>query len=81
MDTFLTPVEAAAYLKLSIETVRRRLRDGTLPSIKIGSKWRISVEALSEQAKAGIVPVEVQRTARRRNVYVPLAITRRGKLA
>ena len=39
----LTPEEAAAILKLSAFTVRKLLRNGTLPGIKIGGgkEWRI----------------------------------------
>jgi excisionase family DNA binding protein len=37
----LTPEEAAAVLKLNLETVRRLLREGKLPGAKIGRSWRI----------------------------------------
>lgn len=37
---FMTPGEAAAALKISSKTLYRRLEDGTIPGIKIGSIWR-----------------------------------------
>jgi excisionase family DNA binding protein len=39
--------EAAALLGCSAETVRRRVRDGTIPSVKIGRKVLISKEVLN----------------------------------
>lgn len=45
MDTlespFLTPQEVAAVLRLSLPTVFRRLREGSIPGFLIGRKWRI----------------------------------------
>ncbi len=43
-----TPDEAASILKLSTYTVRRLLREGTLPGIKIGAGqlWRIRKDQL-----------------------------------
>jgi excisionase family DNA binding protein len=38
--------EAATLLGCSAETVRRRVRDGTIPSVKIGRKVLISREVL-----------------------------------
>jgi excisionase family DNA binding protein len=38
--------EAATLLGCSTETVRRRVRDGTIPSVKIGRKVLISKEVL-----------------------------------
>ncbi len=40
-NELLTPEEAAQYLKLDIETVRRMLREGRLLGAKIGDSWRI----------------------------------------
>ena len=39
--------EAAVVLGCSVETVRRRVRDGTIPAVKIGRKVLISKEILS----------------------------------
>jgi excisionase family DNA binding protein len=38
--------EAATLLGCSAETVRRRVRDGTIPSVKIGRKVLISRDVL-----------------------------------
>jgi excisionase family DNA binding protein len=40
-DEYLTVQEAAAVLKLSIETVRRYVRSGKLKSTKLGRQYRI----------------------------------------
>ncbi len=42
----LSPEAAAAYTGLSLATIRRRLRDGTLPARRIGRLWRLSRPAL-----------------------------------
>ena len=56
----LTPEEAAAILKLSTFTIRKLLRNGTLPGIKIGGgkEWRIDRSDLerylaSQRTKGG----------------------------
>ena len=37
----MTIEQAAKYLQLTTETVRRAAREGSLPSAKIGRRWRI----------------------------------------
>jgi len=37
----LTPAEVAELLKLSKNTVYERLKDGSIPAIKIKGSWRI----------------------------------------
>jgi excisionase family DNA binding protein len=32
--------EAAAYLRLSVETIKRKARAGAIPSAKVGRGWR-----------------------------------------
>jgi excisionase family DNA binding protein len=44
----LTPKEVAAILKVSTKTVERRIADGTIPHIKIGSVVRIPADFLSK---------------------------------
>lgn len=41
---FYTPEELASVLRLSGETIRRRLRDGKLQGLRIGDTWRIPRE-------------------------------------
>jgi len=43
---YLTAAEAAARLGISLRTVRRRIADGSLPSVRIGRAVRIPVAAL-----------------------------------
>jgi len=45
---YLTTDEAAAQLRLSNKTVRRMLIDGRLPGTRIGPRWRISAQVVSE---------------------------------
>ena len=40
----LTVPEAAAELRLSVETVRRALRSGDLPGIRLRRSWRVAVD-------------------------------------
>jgi excisionase family DNA binding protein len=42
----LTVAEAAAYLRISRSAAYRRVEDGTLPVLKLGSRLRVPVEAL-----------------------------------
>jgi excisionase family DNA binding protein len=44
--TYLTAVQAAARLGISLRTVRRRIADGSLPSVKIGGAVRVPASAL-----------------------------------
>ena len=39
-DEILTAREAAKYLKLHVETVKAKARQGLLPAAKIGREWR-----------------------------------------
>ena len=42
----LTIPEAARYLGVSEDTIRRRVKDGGLPSVLLAGKYRISVADL-----------------------------------
>ncbi len=42
VQDFLTLDEAAKMLQMHPVTVRRHLRNGTIPGRKIGGEWRIS---------------------------------------
>jgi excisionase family DNA binding protein len=37
----MTIDEAAAYLRVHPQTIRRRVKDGTLPGARIGRTWRV----------------------------------------
>lgn len=44
----LTPKEVAAILKVSVKTIERRVNDGSIPHIKIGSLVRIPADFLEK---------------------------------
>jgi len=44
----LTVQEAAELLKTSRQQIRKMVRSGLLPAMKIGREWRISAEYLRE---------------------------------
>src|SRR5262245_29138808 len=52
-DDLLTPEEAAEYLKIHLDSVRRLLRSGKLPGAKVGSGWRIKALRWMRYRKAG----------------------------
>ena len=39
---FLTPQEVSEFLRVSVYTVRRWIKEGQLPAYKVGRGWRIS---------------------------------------
>jgi excisionase family DNA binding protein len=45
--TYLTAAQAADRLGISLRTVRRRIADGSLPSVRIGGAVRIPASALA----------------------------------
>lgn len=49
----LTLDEAAAFLRLHRETVRRLLQRGVLPGVKVGGTWRIHRRDLEEYLRRG----------------------------
>lgn len=53
-DDFYTPEEVAARLRLSAGTIRRLLREGTLPGRKVGKRqWRIHRDDLEDYLRGG----------------------------
>ena len=53
MPELLTANEAAAFLKLHSDTVKRKAREGELPAAKIGRQWRFDVDELREWLRNG----------------------------
>jgi len=43
-----TAVEAARYLKLHVETLRRKSRAGEVPALRLGGQWRYRKDLLDE---------------------------------
>lgn len=50
---FLTPEEVASLLRVPPGAVRRLLRRGELPAVRIGSAWRVEEEALERWVRRG----------------------------
>jgi excisionase family DNA binding protein len=48
MDEVLTIEEAAKYLKVSEDVIRRMIKDGELRATKIRGQWRIRREAINQ---------------------------------
>jgi excisionase family DNA binding protein len=46
-QSFLTPQEVSDLLRVSVYTVRRWIREGSLPAYKVGRGWRIREDDLS----------------------------------
>ena len=46
MITLLTVQEAAELLKTSKQQVRKMIRSGVLPAVRVGREWRISSTSL-----------------------------------
>ena len=46
-QSFLTPQEVSDFLRVSVYTVRRWIKQGELPAYKVGRGWRISETDLS----------------------------------
>lgn len=46
--TVFTISETAQILKVCEETIRRRIRDGSLKAAKIGKEYRISIKDIEE---------------------------------
>ena len=55
MTETLTVNEAAALLRVSKTTIRRKAMDGTLPALRLGSRLRFSRETLERMLCVGNV--------------------------
>lgn len=63
MERIFTVQEAADYLKVRPETIRRLLSQGRLPGNKVGRAWRIPENALMAFLRGGgMDAVEAQPT-------------------
>jgi excisionase family DNA binding protein len=49
----LTPDDVAARLKMHRDTVRRLLRTGKIPGVKIGRAWRVPSDRLAKWIEKG----------------------------
>ena len=55
----LTTEQAAEYLQLSVETVKRKARASMIPAAKIGREWRFSRRQLLEWVERQAIPEEL----------------------
>jgi len=52
-DKVLTLEEAAAFLRLNPEVLRRKAREGKVPAAKVGRQWRFRLRRLLEWLDSG----------------------------
>jgi excisionase family DNA binding protein len=52
---FLTPEEVAALLRVSPEAVRRLLRRGEIPAVRVGRAWRVDEEGFQRWLRRGLM--------------------------
>ena len=55
-DELLTPAECAVILRLALPTIRKRIQDRTLESVKIGRAVRVRRSAVEQLIKDSIRP-------------------------
>ena len=48
MKEILTPIEAGEYLTLHVRTIYRLAKNGLIPALKAGRRWRFKRAALEE---------------------------------
>ncbi len=53
MPKMLDSANVAEAMGLHVRTVRRMMRDGTIPGVKIGRKWFISDAVLESMVNGG----------------------------
>ena len=52
---FLTPGEVASVLRVSVEVIRRLLKRGEIPAIRIGRTWRVDEDELQRWLRRGLL--------------------------
>ena len=52
---FLTPEEVASLLRVSPDAVRRLLRRGALPAVRVGRAWRVEETELQRWIRRGFL--------------------------
>ena len=48
MSEILTPKEVAKYLKMSVLTVYKHAKQGTIPGFRVGNSWRFDKNRIDE---------------------------------
>lgn len=47
-ETYLTPDELAVMFRVTGATIRRLIRSGEIPAVRIGSQWRVPRSGIGE---------------------------------
>jgi excisionase family DNA binding protein len=83
MSDILTAEQAAEYLQLDPETVRRAARRGELPGARIGRRWRFRKQDLDNIFVEAAIDRELAEEAERRlrddSETIPLAEAKRRR--
>ena len=53
MSKIMTPKEVASYLKLSVLTVYKHAKQGTIPGFRIGNSWRFDKNKINAALMGG----------------------------
>ncbi len=48
MSEIMTPKDVAKYLKMSVLTVYKHAKKGTIPGFRIGNSWRFDKDKIDE---------------------------------
>jgi excisionase family DNA binding protein len=48
MNETLTPIEAGLYLNLHVRTIHRLAKNGLIPAMKVGRRWRFKKAVLEK---------------------------------
>jgi excisionase family DNA binding protein len=53
MSEIMTPKEVASYLKMSVLTVYKHAKQGTIPGFRIGNSWRFDKKRIDAALLGG----------------------------
>ena len=53
MEEIMTPKEVANYLKMSVLTVYKHAKQGTIPGFRIGTSWRFDKNKIDAALMCG----------------------------
>lgn len=48
MSEIMTPKEVAKYLKMSVLTIYKHAKQGTIPGFRVGNSWRFDKKKIDE---------------------------------
>lgn len=48
MSEIMTPKEVAQYLKMSVLTVYKHAKQGTIPGFRVGNSWRFDKKTIDD---------------------------------